>query len=179
MGYRGSEARDDDLTVMGIDPGTINMGYGLIQERNGRTTWLASGALTAPATMPLGQRLKNMYVGLTQLLDKYQPDVVAVEEPFVAQNIQAALALGRAQAIAILSAANHGKTVYQYAPAKVKQSVTNYGTSTKEQVQEMVRVLLNLPQIPQPADAADALAVALCHLQESRIARMAADNRNR
>lgn len=164
--------REDDITVLGIDPGTVTMGYGLIQDRNGRTTMLASGAFTAPATAPLGQRLRNLYLGLVQLVERYQPDVVAVEEPFVAQNVQAALAVGRAQAIAILAAANQGKPVFQYSPAKVKQAVTSYGTSSKEQVQEMVKALLKLPQIPQPADAADALAVALCHLQESRVARM-------
>ncbi len=169
----------DEITVLGVDPGTVSMGYGLVQERNGRMTMLASGAFSAQATAPIGQRLRNLYLGLTQLIERYQPDVVAVEEPFVAQNIQAALAVGRAQAIAILAAANHGKPVFQYSPAKVKQAVTSYGTSTKEQVQEMVRVLLKLQQIPQPSDAADALAVALCHLQESRVARMAGEPRTR
>lgn len=169
---------DDNITVLGVDPGTITMGYGIVQDRNGRTTMLASGAFSAPAAAPLGQRLRNMYLGLVQLIDRYQPDVVAVEEPFVAQNIQAALSVGRAQAVAILAAANQGKPVYQYSPAKVKQAVTSYGTSSKEQVQEMVKVLLNLPQIPSPADAADALAVALCHLQESRVARMISDRKS-
>lgn len=167
----------EDISVLGIDPGTVNMGYGLIQDRNGRSTMVNCGALTAAAAAPLGHRLRDLYLGLVQLIDRYRPDVVAIEEPFVAQNIQAALAVGRAQAIAILAAANQGIPVYQYSPAKVKQAVTSYGTSTKEQVQEMVRILLNLPQVPQPSDAADALAVALCHLQESRLARFISEKK--
>ncbi|MBI4331919.1 MAG: crossover junction endodeoxyribonuclease RuvC [Chloroflexi bacterium] len=164
------------MTVLGIDPGTVNMGYGLVHDWNSRTTAVASGVLTASASAPLGQRLRNIYLGLVQLIDKYRPDAVAIEEPFVGQNVQAALAVGRAQAIAILAAANQGIAVYQYSPAKVKQAVTSHGTSSKEQVQEMVKVILKLPQAPQP-DAADALAIALCHLQESRVARMMADRK--
>jgi crossover junction endodeoxyribonuclease RuvC len=160
----------EEVCVLGIDPGTITMGYGVVQDHDNRPVMLNCGVLTAPATKPFGLRLRDLYLGLVRIVERYQPDDVAIEEPFVAQNIQAAFAIGRAQAIAILAAANQGICVYQYPPAKVKQAVTSYGTSTKDQVQEMVRAILRLPQIPQPADAADALAVALCHLQERRIA---------
>lgn len=162
----------ETICVLGIDPGTVVMGYGFIEDRDNRPVMLASGALTASATTALGLRLRNFYMELVRLIERYCPDEVAIEEPFVAQNIQAALAIGRAQAIAILAAANQGIPVYQYPPAKVKLAVTSYGTSTKEQVQEMVRVILRLNQAPQPADASDALAVALCHLQERRVAGM-------
>lgn len=160
------------VCVLGIDPGTVTMGYGVVEDRDNRPVMLASGALKASPTAALGLRLRNFYLELVRIIERFRPDEVAIEEPFVAQNIQSALAIGRAQAIAILAAANQGIPVYQYPPAKVKQSVTSYGTSSKEQVQEMVRVILRLPQAPQPSDAADALAVALCHLQERRVAGM-------
>lgn len=103
---------------------------------------------------------------LNKIIKKYKPEAVAVEQPFVAKNVSSALAVGRAQAVAILAASNSGLPSYEYTPAQVKQRVANYGASSKEQIQEMVRLQLGLPGIPEPNDAADALAVALCHLQE-------------
>ena len=102
------------------------------------------------------------------LIAEYHPDEVAIEEPFVGQNIRSALAIGRAQAIAILAAANQDLPVYYYSPAQIKQQVSSYGVSDKEQMQEMVKIQLELPQRPESSDAADALAVAICHIQQSR-----------
>jgi crossover junction endodeoxyribonuclease RuvC len=110
-----------------------------------------------------------MYHRLLEIISRYQPDAVAIEQPFVSKNVKAALAVGRAQAIAILAAADKKIPTYEYTPAQVKQQVTNYGASSKEQVQEMVRLQLGLAQVPQPSDAADALAVALCHLHETHL----------
>jgi crossover junction endodeoxyribonuclease RuvC len=157
------------MRILGIDPGTINMGYGVIEAQGDKTTLVESDALTVTERSPIGERLSFMYHRLLEIIARYQPDAVAIEQPFMAKNVKAALAVGRAQAIAILAAADKGIPTFEYTPAQVKQRVTNYGASTKEQVQEMVKLQLNLTEVPQPNDAADALAVALCHLQETYI----------
>ena len=167
-----------EMRILGIDPGTLTMGYGLIEDRDGELTTLDYGVLTASSRMPPAERLHRLYLGLMQVVAEYKPEEMAVEEPFVAQNARAnarsALAIGRAQAVAMLVAASNNIPTYTYLPARVKQAVTDHGGSGKEQVQRMVSVHLNLPQIPQPSDAADALAVALCHIQERRLARLLA-----
>jgi crossover junction endodeoxyribonuclease RuvC len=154
------------MRVLGIDPGTITMGYGVIEALDDEITLVDSSALTASQRSPMGERLNYLYQKLSEIISRYQPDAVAIEQPFVAKNVKAALAIGRAQAIAILAAASRGIPVYEYTPAQVKQRATNYGGSSKEQVQEMVKIQLGLPEVPQPSDAADALAVAICHLRE-------------
>jgi crossover junction endodeoxyribonuclease RuvC len=118
----------------------------------------------------MSERLLFLYDGLTLVVDKYGPDVMAVESPFVGENIKSALAIGKAQAIVLLIAAQHGLPIYEYSPAQIKHHVADYGASSKEQMQEMVKLLLDLDEVPQPNDAADALAVAICHLRESRMA---------
>ena len=157
------------MRILGIDPGTVVMGYGVIEAENDKTTLVESDALTVTERSPIGERLSFMYHRLLEIISQYQPDVVAIEQPFMAKNVKAALAVGRAQAIAILAAADKGIPTFEYTPTQVKQRVTNYGASTKEQVQEMVKLQLNLTEVPQPNDAADALAVALCHHHETRI----------
>jgi len=157
------------MRILGIDPGTVVMGYGVIEAENDKTTLVESDALTVTERSPIGERLSFMYHRLLEIISQYQPDAVAIEQPFMAKNVKAALAVGRAQAIAILAAADKGIPTFEYTPTQVKQRVTNYGASTKEQVQEMVKLQLNLTEVPQPNDAADALAVALCHLHETRI----------
>jgi len=157
------------MIILGIDPGTVIMGYGVIEAKEGEITLIDCSALAAPKRSPMGERLSYLYHRLVEIMSRYQPDAVAIEQPFVARNVKAALAVGKAQAIAILAAANSGIPVYEYTPAQVKQRVTNYGASSKEQVQEMVRLQLGLSQPPQPSDAADALAVALCHLSETHL----------
>jgi len=157
------------MRILGIDPGTVVMGYGVIEAENDRTTLVESDALVTQERSPIGERLSFMYHRLLEIISQYQPDAVAIEQPFMAKNVKAALAVGRAQAIAILAAADKGIPTFEYTPTQVKQRVTNYGASTKEQVQEMVKLQLNLTEVPQPNDAADALAVALCHLHETRI----------
>ena len=109
--------------------------------------------------------MSYLYDALLTIITRYHPDAVAVEQPFVAKNVKSALAVGRAQAIAILAAANNKIAVYEYTPAEVKQRVADYGASSKEQIQEMVKLQLGLSEVPQPNDAADALAVAICHLR--------------
>ncbi len=160
------------MRVLGIDPGTVTMGYGIIDETNDELTLADYGAITAPVRSPIGERLCFVFEKLVKIVKAKKPDVVAVEQPFVAKNVRSALAIGRAQAVAILSASTFGIPVFEYTPAQVKQRVSNYGASSKEQIQEMVKLQLRMSEIPEPADASDALAVALCHISESRLSNL-------
>ncbi len=160
--------------ILGIDPGTLTMGYGVVEEEGETLSFIDCGVLTASPSVPISERLHHLYLRLLEIISHYQPDEVAIEEPFVAKNVRSALAVGRAQAVAILAAANKGIPVYHYSPAKVKQQVANYGASDKHQVQQMVKLQLGLPEIPQPDDAADALAIAMCHVHETHLSRLLA-----
>jgi crossover junction endodeoxyribonuclease RuvC len=153
------------MKVLGIDPGTITMGYGVIESLDDDVSLIKYGALNTNSRSPIGERLSFLYRRLVDIITEFQPDVIAVEAPFVAKNARSAFAVGRAQAIAILAAATSHIPCYEYAPREVKQRVANYGASSKEQIQQMVMLQLGLTQIPDPSDAADALAIALCHLQ--------------
>lgn len=162
------------MRILGIDPGTLVMGYGVIETRDDEATLIDCGVLTAGARSPIGERLSYLYNKLVEIISKFHPDSAAIEQPFMAKNAKSALAIGMAQAVAILAAVNHGIPTYEYTPTKIKHSVANYGASSKEQIQEMVRLQLNLSQAPQPNDAADALAAALCHLGEIRLSNLLA-----
>ena len=164
------------MIVLGVDPGTLVMGYGVIEARDDKVTLVDCGALTATQRSPMGERLDYLYRGLLEIIAHYQPEVVVVEQPFVAKNVKTALAIGRAQAVAILAAASRRLPVFEYTPTQIKQHVANFGGSTKEQVQEMVKLQLGLPAVPEPNDAADALAVALCYLQEMHINNLLAES---
>ncbi len=157
------------MIILGIDPGTITTGYGVIKAENDEPTLVDYGALTASKRSPMGERLSYIYQRLLEIIARFNPDVVAIESPFMAKSVKAALAVGRAQAIAILAAAEGKIPTHEYTPAEVKQQVANYGASSKEQVQEMVKLQLGLAQAPHPADAADALAIALCHLRKTHL----------
>ena len=165
------------MRILGIDPGTIAMGYGVIESRDDKITLIDYGALTTPARSPIGERLSYLYNQLMKIVSDCHPDVVAVEQPFIAKNVKSALAIGRAQAVALLAAANKGVPTYEYTPAQIKQRVTDYGASSKEQIQGMVKLQLGLAQVPQPNDAADALAVALCHLSETHLTNLLAQQK--
>ncbi len=154
------------MKILGVDPGTIIMGYGVIEGEGDSITYIACGSFDTRKYSAIGDRLSLLFRELNKVIKKYQPDAVAIEQPFVAKNVSSALAVGRAQAIAILAAANAKIPSFEYTPAQVKQRVASYGASSKEQVQEMVKLQLGLDYVPEPADAADALAVALCHLHE-------------
>jgi crossover junction endodeoxyribonuclease RuvC len=165
------------MRILGIDPGTITMGYGVIESTDEKVTVLDYGALTVPKRSHIGERLSYLYKELLKIITRYQPEVLAIERPFISKNVKSALAIGRSQAIAILAAANKNIPAYEYTPAQVKQRVANYGASSKEQIQEMVRLQLGLSQVPEPNDAADALAVALCHLAEIKVSQLLARQR--
>jgi crossover junction endodeoxyribonuclease RuvC len=157
------------MRVLGIDPGTLNLGYGVVDEDAGEMAMVDCGVVRLSSKVPVEQRLSSLYKKLVEIVARHQPDEVAIEEPFVAGNVRSALAIGRAQAIAMLAAANKNLPVFRYLPTQVKQQVTDYGGSSKEQVQEMVRLQLGLAEPPQSSDAADALAVAICHLHQKHI----------
>lgn len=162
------------MRILGIDPGTVNLGYGVVDDGQ-EMRMVDYGVLSLSRYARLEERLRSIYDGLSQIVAKHHPDEVAIEEPFAGRNIRSALAIGRAQAIAILVAANQRLPVYRYSPAQIKQQVTSYGGSDKEQVQEGVRMLLGLQESPQPSDASDALAVAICHIQQSRLTKLLAN----
>ncbi len=157
------------MRILGIDPGTRVMGYGVVESENDEIALVDCGALVTNERSPIGERLHYLYQQVLEIIARHRPDAVAVEQPFVARNVRTALAIGRAQAIALLAAAGSGLPAYEYTPARVKQSVANYGASSKEQVQEMVRLQLGMAEVPRPDDAADALAVAICHLRETHL----------
>ena len=150
------------LLVLGIDPGLSVTGYGLVLWSNDKAQGVAYGALTMSRRAPLPERLRQIHEGVAQVIADWAPAEVAVED-FLVGNVRAAVAIGEARAVVLLAAAQAGLPVFQYQPAQVKQFVTSYGGGQKEQVQEMVTMLLGLDEPPEPADAADALAVALCH----------------
>jgi crossover junction endodeoxyribonuclease RuvC len=156
---------EEKRIVLGIDPGTAILGYGVILVEGEKMEAVDFGVLTTPASLPLTSRLLMLFDGLTRIIDDIAPSEVAVEQLFFAKNVQSAFAVGQARGVALLAAARKGLTVSEYTPLQVKQAVAGYGRATKSQVQSMVQVILGLHEIPQPDDAADALAIALCHAQ--------------
>ncbi len=150
--------------VMGIDPGIAITGYGLIVEEDDRTRAVDYGVIRTPSDAALPQRLQQLYDELDALIRRHRPDAIAVEELFFARNARTALTVGHARGVALLAAARSKASFHQYKPSEVKQAITGYGAADKRQMQEMVRLLLELDAIPKPDDAADALAIALCHL---------------
>jgi crossover junction endodeoxyribonuclease RuvC len=171
--------RDDDASmptrVLGLDPGLAVMGYGIIEDCDGELTTIEYGVLSTPASQGTPERLRTLYDGVNSLIESYQPDEVAVEL-FVARNLRTALIVGQARGVALLAAANKYLPVYEYTPLEVKQRVSGYGRGEKRQVQEMVRMQLGLDCIPQPDDAADALAVAICRVSEARLSHLLANS---
>jgi crossover junction endodeoxyribonuclease RuvC len=156
-------------TILGIDPGTATMGWGVIRQEGSRLRYVQHGAITTPADWPIPRRLGRLFDGVTQIVEGYRPDTVAVEELFFNTNVTTAITVGQARGVAILAAYRAGIEVAEYTPLQVKQAITSYGRADKRQVQEMVRALLNLREIPRPDDAADGLAIAITHAFSSRM----------
>ena len=163
----GDDARQPTRTI-GIDPGTARLGYAVIETERGTPTLLACGVVTTPKGLAMHERLSSIYDELREIVRAQQPTSMAVEELFFAKNVTTAVSVGQARGIALLVAAQAGLAVYEYKPMQVKQAVHGYGLASKEQVGEMVRVLLRLDAVPKPDDAADAAAIAICHLNTSR-----------
>lgn len=156
--------------VLGIDPGTALCGYGAVEEEEGGSLRLLDyGAITTSAGLPMAERLRQIYEELRKLTALLRPAAVAVEELFFARNVRTALTVGQARGVVLLAAAQAGLPVFEYTPRQVKQAIAGYGAAPKAQVQDMVRLVLGLDFTPQPDDAADAVAVAICHIHSARL----------
>ncbi|KAF0215832.1 MAG: crossover junction endodeoxyribonuclease [Geobacteraceae bacterium] len=150
------------MRILGIDPGSRITGYGIITKEGNRLLHVDNGAIFTDSSRDFPVRLQKIYGGLTEIIERYRPDAVAVENIFFSTNVQSALKLGQARGAAIVAGVNAGLPVFEYTALQVKQAVVGHGRAAKEQVQKMLKVLLNLPEIAQE-DASDALAVAVCH----------------
>ncbi len=158
------------MRILGIDPGTRCLGFGIIDATGASITYVTCGAVTCSEKLTMTERLVRLYAELGKVIADFHPDCAAVESPFFSENARSALAIGKAQAVAILAAANAGLAVYEYPPAKIKAHISGFGASNKDQVTRMVTLQLNLAEPPSSSDAADALACALCHVQEMQAA---------
>jgi len=158
------------MRVLGLDPGLATTGYGVVDgECGGSAALVEYGTIRTRAKTPMSERLLRIRSALADLLSAQQPDAVAVEELFFASNVTTALAVGQARGVLLLCAAEAGLPVHEYKPAEVKQALTGYGGADKRQMQQMLQMLLHLDEVPRPDDAADGVAVALCHLQSARM----------
>lgn len=157
------------MIILGIDPGFAITGYGIIKYENNKFKVIDYGAITTESDLKLSERLLILYNDLEQLIDKYNPDVVSIEELFFNKNIKTALNVGHGRGVVLLAAAKKNKPIFEYTPLQVKQSVVGYGRAQKPQIQQMVKMILNLEKIPKPDDVADALAVAICHAHSCKL----------
>lgn len=171
---RGGETRSEVMRVLGVDPGTAVTGWGVIERRDGRAVHLAHGAVTTAPRQALVAKLAAIHAALVDLCGHWRPDVLALEQSFVGRNVQSAFRLGEVRGIAMLAAASSGITVAEYAPAAIKLAVTGTGRAEKQQVQRAIMQELRVTET-MAADAADALAIALCHVQTSRLRALLAE----
>jgi len=149
--------------ILGIDPGTGITGYGVIDVDGQDYSMAGAGVIRTPANTELHTRLGTIFEGLEELISEYEPSVVSVEKLFFAQNVTTAISVSHARGVILLAANRKNLPVAEYTPLQIKQALTGYGRASKQQIQEMVKVLLKLPQTPKPDDCADALAAAICH----------------
>lgn len=156
------------MIILGVDPGTKITGYGLIIFREGKYQTLDFGCIKPPNNMKLTDRYLIIYDGLEEIIQLHKPEVLVVETQYVARNVQSALKLGMARGTAIIAAKRHKLPVFEYSPSRTKKAVSGNGNASKHQVQRMVQMLLELNDLPEPEDAADALALAICHAQSCR-----------
>ncbi|MGV3708648.1 MAG: crossover junction endodeoxyribonuclease RuvC [Gemmatimonas sp.] len=175
-----SASADKSTVVLGIDPGTAVTGYGVVaSDFRGQTTLLECGVIRTAATQPLHKRLVDIHAGITELIERHKPARIAVESVFYARNVRTTIVLGHARGVILLAGANAGLEIDEYPPAEIKKAIAGTGAATKEQVQFMVTRLLRLKSAPQPADAADGVAAALCSCMSPRFARTTQPERSR
>ena len=151
------------MVILGIDPGVATIGFGIIRAERGKNTLIQYGVITTPPGIPLSERLVQIYNDMEQLIETFKPDEMAVEELFFSKNITTGIAVAHGRGVILLAAEKLGIPVFEYTPMQVKQSVVGYGKAEKKQVMLMTQRLLNMKDIPRPDDAADALAIAICH----------------
>lgn len=158
------------MLVIGIDPGTAITGYGLVREaQDGSLVAVDHGVITTPSNMAMPDRLAKIYEELNEVIRLHRPDSSAVEKLFFAKNVKTGISVGQGRGVVLLSLAQAKIPIAEYAPVEIKQAVVGYGAADKRQIQEMVRMLLDLEKIPKPDDAADGLAIAICHLHSARM----------
>ncbi|HZS78890.1 MAG TPA: crossover junction endodeoxyribonuclease RuvC [Ktedonobacteraceae bacterium] len=167
----GNASTPQTRIALGIDPGTAIVGYAVVAAKGSELSLVVCDVITTPAGMPLPQRLQQIYKGLSEIIATYQPQEAAMEELFFSKNVKTALTVGQARGVAMLALADGGLPLSEYTPMQVKQAVSGYGGANKEQVGEMVRILLKLRSVPRPDDAADAAAIAICHLHMAPFSR--------
>lgn len=160
------------MIIIGIDPGYAIVGIGVIEHRGNKFRTLEYNAITTPAGMPTVERLKKIYREMDIYLEKYNPDAVAIEELFFNSNQKTAINVAQARGVLLVAVANRNIPICEYTPLQVKQSVTGYGRADKKQIQQMVKMILGLNAVPKPDDAADALAIAICHAHSNKMNNM-------
>ncbi len=157
------------MIIIGIDPGYAIVGIGVVEYAQNKLRTLEYNAITTPSTMPTVERLKKIYTDMTQYIKKYNPDAIAIEELFFNSNQKTAINVAQARGVLLACGANANVPIYEYTPLQVKQAVTGYGRAQKGQIQQMVKMMLGLNAIPKPDDAADALAIAICHAHSNKM----------
>ena len=157
------------MRILGIDPGLATMGWGVLETNGGKSALVKCGAIITPPDMPIYRRLHHIYLGVRELIVTYQPEEIVFEELFFAKNITTAMNVSAARGVALCACADAGLPIYEYTPMQIKQAVAGYGKADKMQVQQMVKMMLNLPGIIRPDDAADAVAAALTHAASGRM----------
>ncbi|HKE58554.1 MAG TPA: crossover junction endodeoxyribonuclease RuvC [Pyrinomonadaceae bacterium] len=167
------------MRVLGIDPGSQTTGWGVVEGDGRRYALLEFGSIRAPSSLKFSARLLRMCQGIEEVIERHRPDACALEDAFMATNVKVSMKLGQVRGVVLLTAERAALEIHEYSPRLIKQTVVGYGNAEKHQVQEMVRLLLALKQIPEPHDAADALAVAICHFHHAQFAQKlrAADGR--
>ncbi len=158
-----------DMIILGIDPGTAITGFSIIKHEKGRTELLEFGCIRTKSTQPHHERLNEIAGDINSIIEKYSPDVCAIEKLFFSKNVKTAMSVSEVRGVLIQHAANQGLEIHEYTPNVVKSTVTGDGKADKLQIQKMVKTILNLEKIPKPDDAADAIAIALCHIQNAKI----------
>ncbi|MBW1771465.1 MAG: crossover junction endodeoxyribonuclease RuvC [Deltaproteobacteria bacterium] len=155
------------MLLLGVDPGSRVTGYGLVEKKQSRMTCIHAGTIAPPGNLPLYQRIHKIFESMVDLISRYQPAEMAMEDIFFAKNVKSALKIGHARGAIMVAAAQCGLEVFEYSPLEIKKAVVGYGRATKEQVRSMVQAILNMGAIPS-LDASDALATAICHLNWTR-----------
>jgi len=163
------------MRVLGLDPGTATTGFGVVEGDGDTLRLVEYGAIITSANLAMPERLRLIYLKLTDVLTRLQLEAVSVEKLFFNKNVTTALSVGQGRGVALLAAANANLPVFEYTPLEVKQAIVGYGRATKDQIQQMVRLMLQLDHTPHPDDAADALAVAICHIQSAKMRELMRD----
>jgi len=156
------------MLVLGVDPGSLNTGYGLVKKEHGKLIYAGGGKISLPSSVPFNERIHKIFTSLVEIIETYHPEEMSIEDIFFAKNVKSALKIGHVRGASLVAAAQRGLKIFEYTPLQIKQSVVGYGRATKEQVRSMVKLLLQV-DIPMSFDASDALAIAICHHNWIRI----------